>query len=784
MSKTTKKTTRSIRFTLVKAILLSGLLVVTIAVALQYYFNQDLAYKSTFQAYNTESNLLKSMVKQNEKIATNYISLLADLNNLTIAQKINPALFPTLANVLEKNDAYSSIYLGFPNGEIQQFIDLDKSDNTQLQIPNIDSARWLLISNTYLGKRNIRHFSYFDQSLTLIREREEYKNDPEKYAWYKNALSAQQSAGSSAIKPASIVESYSTTVPDTKALLAINMNSSYLSEMLATRAEQQQSNIFHTVYLFKANGDVLGSNQPMNKGDMQAVVPAPVRELTQQTDRLNKLDSISIKKTAYYAYVTKMDAQENYLAILVPKETLLSSNIQTLIQVGIGSFVLLLLFSWLFSSSLTLKLRSLVLMVEEAKVMRFQKLKATSTDITELQSLNDLMIEISQSIKKYQTKQKQQIESFIKLTAQAIDHKSPYTLGHANRVPELAWTLIKAAEASEAPPFKDFKFTDKEKQQAFRITAALHSYDKLTTSQTVVSKSSKLEATYNRIHEIRMRFEILWRDAEINYYQESRDNPEQNKPLKEALIKQQLQLMRDFEFIANANIGDSPMTEQDIQRLHEIGAQTWLRYFDDRLGLSLIEKLNLSTNKQRLPAQEYILSDKPEHKNNNTNLSSERKTVEALYNIGELYNLSIPEGTLTAEDKQQLNEYILTTSSLLDDMPIMAEQESIPQDLSAYHPALSDAVYPVNSANKKLSIPENILGISYIFEALTSINNPQQKIETLSSALNTMHQLAVDKRIDMQLFKLFLGSGIYMKFAKKFLYSQQIDQVDIRQYLD
>jgi hypothetical protein len=344
--------------------------------------------------------------------------------------------------------------------------------------------------------------------------------------------------------------------------------------------------------------------------------------------------------------------------------------------------------------------------------------------------------------------------------------------------------LLKTVEESQLPVFKDFKLKNNDQQQSFRITAALHSYDKITTSQTLISKSTKLETTYNRIHEIRMRFEILWRDAEIYYYQTSKEYPEQNKALKEGLIKQQLQLMRDFEFIANANIGDQTMTEQDIQRLHQIGAQTWSRYFDDRLGLSSIEKMALPTKKLRLPAQEYLLCNKPEHLINEHNINDIDASQKVRYNLGELYNLSIPLGTLTDEDKQQLNEYIVKTSSLLDDMPIMIKQHNAPQSLSAYHPALNESVYLVNSGNKKLSIAEHILGISYIFEALTSINNPQNRIETLSNAIATMHQLAIDKRIDKHIFKLFLSSGIYLTYAKQFLYEQQIDDVDINQYLD
>ena len=56
--------------------------------------------------------------------------------------------------------------------------------------------------------------------------------------------------------------------------------------------------------------------------------------------------------------------------------------------------------------------------------------------------------------------------------------------------------------------------------------------EKIITPEHIVDKGSKLETIYNRIHEIRMRFEVLWRDAEINYYQAVIASPEQQKNIK------------------------------------------------------------------------------------------------------------------------------------------------------------------------------------------------------------------------------------------------------------
>ena len=102
--------------------------------------------------------------------------------------------------------------------------------------------------------------------------------------------------------------------------------------------------------------------------------------------------------------------------------------------------------------------------------------------------------------------QKQLLESFIKLVAGAIDAKSPYTGGHCQRVPELATMLAAAACEAKQGPFRDFAMNDDE-WETLHIAAWLHDCGKVTTPEYVVDKATKLQTIYDRLHEVRMRFE-------------------------------------------------------------------------------------------------------------------------------------------------------------------------------------------------------------------------------------------------------------------------------------
>ena len=206
------------------------------------------------------------------------------------------------------------------------------------------------------------------------------------------------------------------------------------------------------------------------------------------------------------------------------------------------------------------------------------------------------------------------MDAFIQLIAQAIDDKSAYTGGHCERVPELALMLAEQASASTTAPFDDFRLDDEEQWREYRIAAWLHDCGKITTPEHIVDKGSKLETIYNRIHEVRMRFEALWRDAEIDFLRELLDNPGREQELREKLAEQRARLQDDYAFVADCNVGGEFLDPEKQQRLQTIAKTTWQRNFDDRIGLSPVEELSKPPGQTAsLPATEQLLQDRAEH---------------------------------------------------------------------------------------------------------------------------------------------------------------------------
>lgn len=387
--------------------------------------------------------------------------------------------------------------------------------------------------------------------------------------------------------------------------------------------------------------------------------------------------------------------------------------------------------------------------------------------------------------------QQRLLEAVIQLLADAIDAKSPYTGGHCERVPELAEMLIDALREQRDGPYAAFDMNESERY-AFRLAAWLHDCGKITSPEHIIDKATKLETIYNRIHEIRMRFEVLWRDARIQALERlaAGDAPES---VDAWLSGRQQQLQDDFAFVARCNVGGEQMAQEDIDRLHELGGQDWWRHFDDRLGLSREEAARLAAHPAAaLPARETLLADKPEHM---VPWGKRRPPVERsspanrwgfdmvlpdwFQHLGELYNLSVRRGTLTAEDRFRINDHIVQTYIMLRGLPWPSHLSKVPEMAASHHERLDGHGYPRRLAASQLAVPDRVMALADVFEALTAGDRPYKSAKTLSESLRIMTDMATEGHLDPELMLFFIDSRLWYVFACKFLLPEQMDDVDV-----
>ncbi len=388
--------------------------------------------------------------------------------------------------------------------------------------------------------------------------------------------------------------------------------------------------------------------------------------------------------------------------------------------------------------------------------------------------------------------QKKLLDSFIELIASAIDAKSPYTGGHCQRVPELTKMLAKAASESTEGLYADFELTE-DQWYELHISAWLHDCGKVTTPEYVVDKSTKLETIYDRIHEIRMRFEVVKRDATIEYMKAIIDGGDP-EALRAELEERLAKLDDDFAFIAESNLGGEFMAPERVDRVKEIADIEWTRTLDDRAGVSFEElKRKERAPAPQLPVVEKLLADRDDHiiyRETPATAAAEDNPYgfqldvpENKFNMGEVYNLCIGRGTLTEEERFIINDHIVQTIVMLEQLPFPKHLKKVPEFAGGHHEKMDGTGYPKKLNEEDMSLPARIMAIADIFEALTAADRPYKPPKKLSDSIKIMSFMKKDAHIDANLFELFLTSGVYKDYAERFLDPSQIDEVDISQYL-
>ncbi len=337
-------------------------------------------------------------------------------------------------------------------------------------------------------------------------------------------------------------------------------------------------------------------------------------------------------------------------------------------------------------------------------------------------------------------------ESFIELIADAIDQKSPYTGGHCRRVPELTKLLTQAAIDTKTGPLADFTLNENEFYE-LKVASWLHDCGKVTTPEAIMDKPTKLSSIFDRIELVNQRFELLKQQAETVMLKKQLsllrrevggdgqgDLDSEIQSLENAHEAFKSQCDADRDFLQRTNFGAESMSPEDQQRVHDIGRRVML----DSEG-----------------RETAFLSD------------------------NEMYNLSIAKGTLTAEEREVINNHIVVTINMLESLPYPKSLKRVPEYAGGHHERMDGKGYPRGLTREQMSVPARVMGIADIFEALTSKDRPYKKAKTLSESLRILGKMKEDHHIDPDLFDLFVREKIYQKYAQRFLEPEQIDEVDV-----
>ncbi|WP_070965848.1 HD domain-containing phosphohydrolase [Vibrio sonorensis] len=384
--------------------------------------------------------------------------------------------------------------------------------------------------------------------------------------------------------------------------------------------------------------------------------------------------------------------------------------------------------------------------------------------------------------------QKAMFSGFVELIANAIDTKSVYRSDHCQRIPKLT-ALLADAVIKDENYYPQFGMTAGQWEE-LQLASWLHDCGKITTPEHVLDKATKLETVYDRIHEVRMRFELVKQQAETDFWKAVSEGGDKEKLTKELEVLH-TQLDEEFEFIGKCNRGDTELTDDDIERIKTISTRKWKRTLCDKTGLGW---MNVSRNYkiESLPVWESLLADKVIHQVawDKSERTSDLWTQDYIlqpgelkYNLGEIYNLSVKKGTLTTEESFLINDHVVQTMAMLNKLPYPDHLRNIPEIAANHHERMDGSGYPRGLEEEKLSIQSRIMAIADTFEALTSDDRPYKRAYTLGEALELMTEMATSGKLDPKLYMLFLKNELYVDYVKEFMPNETLTKVSNHQHV-
>lgn len=307
-------------------------------------------------------------------------------------------------------------------------------------------------------------------------------------------------------------------------------------------------------------------------------------------------------------------------------------------------------------------------------------------------------------------------EGFVEASVTAIESRDPTTSGHSFRVAELTVALAKAATLSADGPWLDLRL-DEDGLKEIRYASLLHDFGKVGVREEVLTKPKKLLAY--RMAEVVSRFRWVRQDTEIRA------------------------LRRKIELLA-ATTGDVAELEAslaaDLARLDQ-----WLQVV---LTANEPSVLPAESPQQLLDIHGFTFRD-------------EEGQSRPLLDAEELRTLSIPRGSLTPEEWDDMQSHVTHTWNFLKRIPWTRNLAHVPEIAYGHHEKLDGSGYPRRLDSGQIPVGSRMMTIADIYDALTASDRPYKRAVSHEQALDILHWEANHGKVDAALLDLFIQRRIH-----------------------
>jgi len=317
-------------------------------------------------------------------------------------------------------------------------------------------------------------------------------------------------------------------------------------------------------------------------------------------------------------------------------------------------------------------------------------------------------------------------EGFVQASVVAIESRDPSTCGHSERVATLTLGIAKMVNRAKTGPLKDVRF-NKTQLKEIRYAALLHDFGKVGVRENVLLKAKKLYPEHLDL--IKKRFDLarqIFR-KEIN----------KNK-IQRLMKKGRKEYLSQFENIDSEMEKQLEALDRYLSLIVEANEPTML----DENSFSVLEQI-----------AQTVVSD------------SDEESFPLLDNE-EYRVLSIPKGSLTSEETQEIQSHVTHTYNFLTKIPWTNELRNIPDIAYGHHEKLDGSGYPRGIKASSIYLQTQMMTISDIYDALTAADRPYKPAVSPEVALDILEQEVKQGKMDADLFKVFVKGKVYKLTSK------------------
>ncbi|MBD9483611.1 GAF domain-containing protein [Pseudomonas sp. PDM14] len=315
----------------------------------------------------------------------------------------------------------------------------------------------------------------------------------------------------------------------------------------------------------------------------------------------------------------------------------------------------------------------------------------------------------------------QLFDGFVQASVFAIEQRDPTSSGHSFRVADLCIALAHQLPMAPQPNVRRQAFND-EGLRELRYAALLHDFGKVGVREHVLTKSKKLPEPV--VDNLRYRVALAKESL-------------QNQTLKRMLhayrhqggLDEELRLQWETELALECDRLDrylrdilkanepSVLTEGDFRHLQDIQSEVVRSHDDSLIGL---------------------LSD------------------------SEFCALAIRRGSLTQEERAEIERHVVHTRDFLKLIPWTPALQRVPEIAAAHHEKLDGSGYPKGLAGDAIPCASRIMTICDIYDALTASDRPYKPAVPVEHALDILQAEVKSGLLDGELVKVFIDSRCYL----------------------